>query len=156
MHPELLDSQLTRPRTQHLQRARMEMNSRAKQRLSLHSAVALARLPISARALTFAPRSRAFCALIDNTPAALFSRSRHVKRFAPKFSERIKRIYFRKLPVVEELRYLNFARSRPKRSYSRRCHGAAAPRGISTEQRRRYAYYFGSSSIFVSFSLSLV
>ena len=58
--------------------------------------------------------------------------------------------------VVEELRYLNFARSRPNRSYSQLCHGAAAPRGVSAEQRRRYADYFGSSSIFVSFSLSLV
>ena len=30
---------------------------------------------------------------------------------------------------VEELRYLNIARSRPKRSYSQHCHGATAPRG---------------------------
>ena len=60
------------------------------------------------------------------------------------------------IDFVEELRYLNFARSRPKRSYSRRCHGAAAPRGVSAEQRRRYADYFGSSSIFMSFSLARV
>ena len=50
---------------------------------------------------------------------------------------------------------MNFARSRPKRSYSRRCHGAAAPRGVSAEQRKRHADYLGSSSICVSLSLSL-
>ena len=60
------------------------------------------------------------------------------------------------LGCVEELRYSNFARSRPNRSDSQRCHGAAAPRSVLAEQRRRYADYFGSSSIFVSFSLSLV
>ena len=58
----------------------------------------LARLPISASAVTFAPRSRAFRARIDNTPAVLFSRSRHEKRFSLKFSERSKRMDFVRFP----------------------------------------------------------
>ena len=50
------------------------------------------------------PRSRAFRPRVDNTTAVLFSRARHEKRSAPKFSERSKRINFRALPVS---RYIN-------------------------------------------------
>ena len=61
----------------------------------LHTAVAPARLPIFPRALTFAPRSRAFV----NTRAHIIVALPMRKRFAPKFSERSKRIAFRPLPV---------------------------------------------------------
>ena len=99
---------VTHTRTFHAQKYSQEFSNvlsrrkeerRTDQHFSLHTADAQARLLISTRALTFEPRSRAFRPRVDNTTAVLFSRARHEKRSALKFSERSKRINFRALPV---------------------------------------------------------